>query len=294
MFRSEHLQRVAPCLLLGLLGLFTQASAAGKPVRHPIGPGATRAAAGVTASPLIVLGRGDDVSMQVFGQPDMDSTLYIADDGTVRVPLLRNPVKVAGLSPPQAARKIEVALERGGILVSPHVALKVVNSRSQKVSILGQVRSPGSYVIDSNTTLFRLLSEAGGPTASASDAIDILRAGPNGKIRHLTVDLQGLANPETEPDAAEIKMKGGDQVYVPPAPPFYVGGEVHAPAQYLLKHPMTVLQAIYGAGGITEMGSADRVVVKRRGPNGHYRVISAKMTDDVEPNDVIIVKERIF
>jgi len=282
MFRSGHLQRLAPWLLLGLLA---QAGAAAQAV-PPREPGAVPK---VAVSPLIAIGPGDEVEMRVFGQRDMDGTLYVAEDGTVRVPLLKRPVKIAGLSTPQAARKIEVALQKGGILVAPHVALKIATSRSQQVSVLGDVRSPGPYVVDSDTTLFRLLSLAGGPTPSASDTVEILRTEPDGKIEHLAVDLQGLADPGTAPDAAEIKVAGGDQVYVPEAPTFEVGGEVHSPTQYFLKHRMTVLQAIYGAGGVTQLGSTRRVVINR-----HGRVIHAKMTDYVEPNDVIIVKERIF
>lgn len=232
--------------------------------------------------------------MRVFGQRDMDGTLYVAEDGTVRVPLLKQPVKIAGLSPPQAALEIEDALEKDGILVAPHVTLEVTSSRSQQVSILGEVQHPGSYVIDSDTTLFRLLAQAGGATSSASDTVDIFRTGPDGKVQHVTVDIQGLADPEAGLDTAQIKLMGGDQVFVPPAPPFYVGGEVHSPARYLLKHRITVLQAIYEAGGVTPLGSIRRVIIKRPGPNGDIQVIHPKLTDYVGPKDVIVVKERIF
>ena len=55
-------------------------------------------------SPLTALGPGDSVTLHVFGQPDMDSVLGVADDGTVRVPLAGS-IPVAGLSADSAARR---------------------------------------------------------------------------------------------------------------------------------------------------------------------------------------------
>jgi polysaccharide biosynthesis/export protein len=74
----------------------------------------------------------------------------------------------------------------------------------------------------------------------------------------------------------------------------YVSGEVHTPASYRLDNGMTVLQAVSAAGGVTDKGSIGRIEIKRRGPKGNYVVISAKLSDAVQADDVITVKERIF
>ena len=112
-------------------------------------------------APLLQLGPGDSVSVQVYGQPDLSTTVYVADDGTVSVPLAGN-IQVAGLSPAQASSRIEAALKSGKILVDPHVTLTVTQTRSQRVSVLGQVGAPGRYAVESNTTIFDLLAQYAG------------------------------------------------------------------------------------------------------------------------------------
>ncbi len=292
MHGKDRFRVIALSLLLGLASLLGEARAAGVAAAAASGP----PGAAVTASaghPLLELGPGDEVDMRVFGQSDMNGVMYVADDGTIHIPLA-GAVHVAGLSPSQAALRVETALEKGQYLIDPHVTITLVKSRSQQVSVLGQVHAPGIYTVESNTTLLDLLAQAGGTTEDGSSTVVILRAGPDGKLQRLQVNLGGLAQRGVAPEAAEIKMRGGDQIYVPRAAVFYVTGNVHEPARYRLDADMTVLQAISRAGGITDMGSIHRIVIKRQEYGGKYRVISAKLTDKVEPNDIITVRERIF
>lgn len=278
-------------VLVALAGLAGPARAAAPPATA--GVGAATGTPAALSSPLLELGPGDEVSMRVFGQPDMDGTMYVADDGTVRVPLA-GPVSVAGLSPSQAARKVEAALRQGQYLVDPHVTFTIVKSQSQKVSVLGEVHAPGIYTIESNTTLLELLAQAGGTTENGSDTVYILREDSGRGMQRLAVNLQGLAAPGSSLQAAQITLHGGDQVYVPRAAAFYITGQVHEPGRYRLDPGITVLEAVARAGGITDIGSTRRIVIKRRESDGSYRVISAKLSDSVRAGDVITVKERVF
>lgn len=281
------------------LALFIGLAPLSAPISAAAPPAAARAAvSGVavtpaSAAPVIVLGPGDEVSLRVFGQPDMNGSMYVSGHGTISVPLA-GAVHVAGLSPMEAARRVENALKAGQYLVNPHVTLTILKSRNQQVSVLGQVRTPGIYSVESNTTLLDLLAQAGGETEAGASTIYILRADSGGKVRRLQVNLRGLAEAGSTPEAAIITLKGGDQVYVPRAPMFYVTGQVHAPGGFRLEPDTTVLQAIARAGGVTRMGSMDRIVITRRTPDGKYQVISAHRAEKVDPNDVITVKERIF
>lgn len=258
-------------------------------------PGAALAAPPPSASgpPLLVLGPGDQVNLHVFGQPAMDGVMYVGDDGTVQIPLAGN-VSVAGLSPTEAARKVEKVLKDRQYLRHPHVTFTIMQSRSQQVSVLGEVAKPGVYQVQSNTTLLNLLAQAGGETSAGADTVDILRTGQGGTVQRLKVDLRGLAESGATPEAAEITVRGGDQVYVPRAPIVYVAGEVRTPGAVKLDPGMTVLQAIVRAGGVTELGSTHRIVIKRVRPDGSYQNIGASVEDKVQANDVVTVKERIF
>jgi polysaccharide biosynthesis/export protein len=244
-------------------------------------------------APLMQLGAGDQVKMEVFGRPEMDTTTYISDDGTLRVPLA-GAVQVSGLSPNEAGQKIEAALRKGQFLVDPHVTLTVVVSRSQRVSVLGEVKNPGRYPMESNTTVLDLLAQAGGATEKGSDIIYILRPDGSGNLERFKVNLNGAVDIKDATPAVLQTLRGGDSIYVPVAEQFYIAGQVHAPAMYRLESGMTLLEAIARAGGITERGSASRVQIKRRNPKGGYIVISGKPAEKIQPDDVITVKERIF
>jgi polysaccharide export outer membrane protein len=241
--------------------------------------------------PLLQLGPGDTIAVQVYGQPDMSSTIYVGDDGTIAVPLAGS-VPVAGLSPAQAGARIESALKNGKILVDPHVTVTVTQTRSQRVSVLGQVGTPGRYAIESNTTIFDLLAQAGGINAQGSDTIYVIRQDADGKESRYPVDLKGLTNGSGA--LPSVTLKGGDSVFVPKAEQFSIYGEVQTPGRYRVEPGMTIIEAIAKAGGITLRGSARRVDIKRKLPDGSYSTVKAKFGDLVQPEDVIHVKESIF
>jgi polysaccharide biosynthesis/export protein len=239
---------------------------------------------------IIQLGPGDSVNIQVYGQPDMTTTVYVSDDGTIPVPLA-GAVQVAGMSPSEASQKIEKALKAGRFLIDPHVTLAVVVSRSQRISVLGQVGHPGLYPIESNTSIFDLLALAGGVLDTSADEIFLLRTDAEGNVQRYPINLKGLDDARRSiPTQA---LRGGDSVFVPRAEQFYIYGEVTAPNKYRVEPQMTVIQAISRAGGVTPRGSERRVDIKRLS-NGNYITIKAKLNDLIKPDDVIHVKESIF
>jgi polysaccharide export outer membrane protein len=241
---------------------------------------------------LIQLGPGDSVTVEVYGQPDMTTTVYVSDDGAVNLPLV-GAVKISGLSPVDAGKKVEGMLKSGGLLNDPHVTVALVQSRSQRVAVLGEVHTPGRYTIEPNTTIFDLLAQAGGATADSAEFAYVLHPDSHGGMARSTVKLGDFAGAR---DMLAIKtLQGGDTLYVPHADRFYVYGEVNSPNMYRLEPGMTVLQAISRAGGITARGSERRIQIKRAtGKNGEYAIIHPQPGDIVQPDDVIRVKESIF
>lgn len=241
--------------------------------------------------PLLPLGAGDSVTLHVFGQPDMDGVLFVAADGTINAPLT-GPVQVAGLNATEAATKLEQAFVSGGYLKNPHVTLVVTQSRSQRVTILGEVHTPGRYVVDSNASILDLLAQAGGTTEAAGDSIYVLHPSADGSVSKRVLNLRELTQaPGADPDRL---IKSGESVFVPRAEQFYIYGSVTSPNSYKLEANMTVRQAVARAGGITARGSDSRIEIHRRGPKGEDIVVRANLADPVQPNDVIKVKESLF
>jgi polysaccharide export outer membrane protein len=243
------------------------------------------------ADRLAILGPGDSVTLKVFGQPDMTSTVYVGDDGTIHVPLAGS-VRIAGSTAVQAERLVERALKDGGYFVDPHVTLTLEQSRSERVAVLGDVGHPGSYPIDPTTTIFDLLADAGGATPNAADVGYVRRRMPDGQVERYAVDLRGT--PGVTNRLPERRLEGGHELFVPDAQHVNVYGKVKTPNMYKWDPGMTVIQAIVMAGGITERGSERRIQVKHLGSDGRYVLRHARGNDPVEPNDVIEVKESIF
>jgi polysaccharide biosynthesis/export protein len=275
-------------LFSAVLGAAIAAPAMGQ---APTGPQQSPAAKNSEYRPVLQLGVGDSITISVYGQSDMTTTVYVSDDGTVPV-ALAGPVHVAGLSPATAAQAIEKALRDGKYFKDPHVTITVVQSRSQRITVLGEVGSPGRYPIESNATIFDILAQAGGAKETSASIIYLLRAGPDGTVVRYPINLGGMK--DAQKSLASQPLQGGDTILVPKADQFYIWGEVAQPAMYRIEPGMTLVQAIVRAGGITVRGSKNRVEIKRRDANGKEVIIKGKLEDVIQPDDVIRVKESIF
>ncbi|WP_299691793.1 SLBB domain-containing protein [Hydrocarboniphaga sp.] len=244
-----------------------------------------------TPEPILRLGPGDAVTVQVFGRPEFNTTAYVSEDQTILVPLA-GPVKVGGLSPADAAMRVGDALRDGQYLVNPQVSINISQFRSQQISVLGEVHTPGRYSIESRTSVLDMLAQAGGVNETGADVITLIRTGTDGQVEHLPINLKKLVS--GDPSQSQVALRGGDSLFIPRAEQYYVYGEVTSPNMYRLEAGMTVVQAISRSGGLTPRGSDRRIEIKRLTRDGEYRTLDASLSDSVQPNDVIRVKERIF
>ncbi len=248
-------------------------------------------AGATTTSSLLSLGIADAVTVQVYGRPELTTTTYVADDGTIPVPLAGN-VQVVGLSPAKAGARVADALREGKFLRDPQVTIVLAQFRGQQVSVLGAVRTPGRFVVEARTTVLDVLAQAGGTSENGADVVVLLRQDKSGKVIRTPINLRGLNQAGTA--LPTLTVRGGDSVFVPVAEQFYINGEVHAPNAYRLDPGMTVLQAIARGGGITRSGSSNRIEIKRRTADGTYVTRDGSLSDAVQANDVIRVKESFF
>jgi polysaccharide export outer membrane protein len=91
-----------------------------------------------------------------------------------------------------------------------------------------------------------------------------------------------------------VTLHDGDVIYVPAAPLCYVAGEVRKPEGYRVEKNMTVERAIALAGGPTAIGNMGKIDIERHLPSGEDVLLHGKLSDAVQPDDIITVKERIF
>lgn len=242
-------------------------------------------------SALEAIGPGDMIRVNVFRNPDLTTETRVADDGTIMFPLVGE-VDVKGLTPQQLSRRIAQKLRSGKFVVDPEVTVAVAQVNSRQVSVLGNVHKPGRYPLDAvNSRLTDLLAAAGGVATPGSDMVTIVSL-KEGKADKRDVDLSDMFR---EGDlAANIALKPGDTVYVHRAPVVYVYGEVQKAGAYPLEPHMTVMQAIAMGGGLTPRGTERGVKIHRRNGNGDVQKLDARLTDKVQIDDVIYVKESFF
>jgi polysaccharide export outer membrane protein len=241
--------------------------------------------------PLQTVGIGDTVSVQVFGRPELATTTAVDEDGSVSLPLV-GAVRIGGQSQTAAAQRIAAAFQAGQYLRNPQVTLLITQSRSQQVSVLGEVRSPGRFVVDGRTSVLDLLALAGGTTERSGDAVFLIRDDGKGKLERQRIDLKGLQSDQVP--LPSLALRGGDSVYVPTFEQYYIYGAVTQPNMYRLEPSMTVLQAISRSGGLTQFANDRRIEIKRRNADGTFQTNRALLTDRVQPDDVIYVKESRF
>ncbi|HDH97038.1 MAG TPA: hypothetical protein ENF73_04860 [Proteobacteria bacterium] len=252
----------------------------------------------VLAAGDYTIGPADVIKITVFNEPELSRTVRVAADGTISFPLLGN-VEVAGLTPTALEEKLEKLLgER--YLVEPQVWVEILEYNSQKVYVLGAVKEPGYYELRGPTTLLEVISRAGGITSDAGKAIVITSKDTGGEAKVRVINREKLL---VEGEVSlDVRLSGGDVVYVPRAKEVYVFGEVKKPGAVMYQEGLTVLQAVSLAGGLTDMAAPRRVRIIRNS-DGKRSTIEVDLKEilkdaskDIEvlPSDVVIVPRSLI
>jgi polysaccharide export outer membrane protein len=222
----------------------------------------------------------------------------VENDGHFAYPFLGR-VEASGLTVGSIATNLKERLS-DGYLKHPQVTVDVEQFRSQSVFVMGEVRTPGKYVLSGSITLLDALAQAGSPTPAAGAEILILHP-TSGAVDAPTLPNQrdaevarvNLREIEDGRLSRNVTIRDGDTVFVPKAERFFVIGMVRNPGSYVLERNMTVLQAISTAGGISERGSSRRLKIVRIVDNTR-KELDAKATDIVTAGDTIVVRQRLL
>jgi polysaccharide export outer membrane protein len=247
-----------------------------------------------------VVGPQDVLTITSYDQADLSGKFAIEADGTFTYPMIGR-VKAGGLTLRALEGAIKKQLKDDGYFKNPQITVSVDTYKSQRVFIVGEVRTPGAYPLSGNTNLVEALARAGSTLPTASGEVVIVHAGENADGPTLPtqtddkdivrVNLRELENGAFSQNA---RLQDGDTIFVPRAQSVYVFGQVKNPGAYSLQQSnTTVLQALSLAGGVTDRGSTSRLKIIRI-VSGEKRELKAKLTDLVQPGDTIVVSERFF
>lgn len=148
----------------------------------------------------------DTILVEVQKQPTLSGEFLVRDDGHYTQPLIGS-IKIAGLSTGQAALKVGTALK--DVVVNPTVAVWLTKISPIKVSVVGEVKTPGTYELTRTRNVLTALAAAGWVTDFArKDDIFVIRP-DNTRIRFRLRDIT-----TSEPIAAAFRLNDADVVVV--------------------------------------------------------------------------------
>ncbi len=246
------------------------------------------------------IGPEDVLDIHVWGHDDLSKQVPVSQSGDFSFPLIGQ-VRASGRTVAEVQKEM-IGRLADGYLVNPQVTVTVKEYKSQKVFVVGEVKNPGTFPLTGPSLVMEMLAKAGGPTEKAGTEVLVIRpkdpgrkGGPlspeeAGAGEVMQLDLRAIQAGDV---SRNIAVQHGDTVFVPKGAYFYVFGEVKNPGQFKHEQGITVLKAITIAGGITDKAAARRTTVVRE--KGGVRVeLPVRMSDLVEPNDIVMVPESFF
>src|SRR5882762_4235655 len=172
-------------------------------------------------------------------------------------------------------------------LVDPQVSVDVREYQSQWVTIIGEVRTPGRYVLKRNMRLIDLLAEAAGATKEAGMEILVTRRQEQDghQPRQIVINRDRLMSRDNQD--ANLILEHGDIVTIGEKEVYYIRGEVSKPGSYYLEKGLTILRSISVAGGLSQFANRKEVDLLREGPKGQQKIrVNLKAIEDGKREDI--------
>ena len=237
------------------------------------------------------LAPGDMIRISVYQSADLTLETRLTEAGTISYPLLGS-VALAGLTISEAEKRIADGLRTGNFVKQPQVSVAVQQVRGNQVSVLGQVGKPGRYPLETgNVQLTDMIATAGGVVPGGADQVVVVGT-RNGQPYRAEIDLPSVFGAGRR--ANDLTLQNGDVIWVERAPMIYMYGEVQKPGSLRLERGMTVMQALAASGGLTQRGTERGLRVHRRDAEGKVRIIEPVMTDKLQPEDIMYIRESVF
>lgn len=276
----------------------------------------TEADAGVAkhVGSAYVLGPQDQISIRCVEEEEIsDKPIAVDTNGFVSLPLIGR-LKIAGLTIEQVESELSSRLKK--YYKNPAVSVTIVEFRSQPISVIGSVKSPGLHQIDGHKTLVEVLSLAGGLADDAGPSVKITRQLKWGRIpvanavddssgSYSVAEISIKELMDAKNPSSNIVILPQDIVSVPHAEMVYVIGRVQRSGGYVLREreTLSVLQVLSLAGGLDSSaapknsrimrpvsGSSSRAEI----PLNLSKIMSGQSGDvPLQPDDILFVPTSV-
>ena len=213
-----------------------------------------------------VLGAGDAVNVDIWGASQESVTEVISPDGTITIEGY-GVINLGGLSVTQAKAKLKRVL--GPRYQGSNIELTLGQTRTITVSVMGEVKVPGTYTISAFATVYNALYMAGGPNDIGT--LRNIKVYRKGKLLSSVDVYDFLLNGKLSGD---VRLQDNDVITVSPYEALVnVTGKVKRPMFYEMKKTESAATLLRYAGGFTGDAYTKAIRVNRKAGAG-YSVFS--------------------
>ena len=213
-----------------------------------------------------VLGPGDAVNVDIWGASQESVTETISPDGTITIDGI-GVIKLGGLSVTQAKAKLKRVL--GPRYQGSSIELTLGQTRTITVSVMGEVKVPGTYTMSAFATVYNALYMAGGPNDIGT--LRNVKVYRKGKLLSNVDVYDFLLNGKLSGD---VRLQDNDVITVSPYEALVnITGKVKRPMFYEMKKTESAATLLRYAGGFTGDAYTKAIRVNRKAGAG-YSVFS--------------------
>lgn len=240
----------------------------------------------VPVTPDYVIGPGDELRLQIWGQVTLRGSYTVDRTGSISLPGAGT-IHVAGVRFDHLTDFLRSQLAK--VYRNFDLNVNMGQLRSIQVFVVGEASMPGSYTLGSLSTLLNALFYAGGPKPQGSlRDIQLKRGGK-------TIDHFDLYDVLLHGDKShDVQLASGDVIFIPPVgEQVAVVGSVNNPAIYELRNEKTIEQVLQLAGGRTPIAVNSSARVERIYDHAVRSVVDVSLSEpssfQVQNGDIVTV-----
>jgi polysaccharide biosynthesis/export protein len=155
-----------------------------------------------------LIGIPDLLEISVWGEQNISRQVTVRNDGLISLPLAGD-IQAAGKTPAQVKKEIETVLSK--FIKDPRCAVIVLEPRSKRYYIQGQVMHQGQFTLDKDLYLTQVIPIAGGFTDFADKGSIIIIRIEGDKRKRIKVDYDRILKGKDD----DMLVKPGDNIIVP-------------------------------------------------------------------------------
>ena len=247
---------------------------------------------GVQVNQEYVIGTGDELQVRGWGMVDIDVSATVDRSGAIFIPRVGS-IKVSGVQYKDLQGYLKKAISK--IYTNFDLTASIAQTRAVQVYVVGHAVRPGTYTLNSMSTLLNALFTSGGPDATGSMRNIQLK---RGKDTVTTFDLYDML--VSGDKSRDVTLRDGDVIYIPEVGPLVaLTGSVKQPAIFELKGNASLADVLSWAGGFDSAAETKQVIVEKNVDNQYKTVVeliadktvtSSQLSSiQVKPTDVLRV-----